>query len=64
MRSIDFTFYKYYEEKQMDKKEIMLKLAHLSEHLNLISKDLDKLYGIMSNKNLSNTEQEAFNELL
>ena len=48
----------------MDKKEIMLKLAYLSEQLNLISKDLDKLYEIMSNKNLSNTEQEALNELL
>ena len=48
----------------MDKKEIMLKLAHLSEQLNLISKELDKLYEIMSNKNLSNTEQEALNELL
>lgn len=48
----------------MDKKEIMLKLAHLSEQLNLISKDLDKLYEIMSNKNLSNTKQEALNELL
>ena len=44
------------EGSKMDKKEIMLKLAHLSEQLNLISKDLDKLYEIMSNKNLSNTE--------
>jgi hypothetical protein len=52
------------EGSKMDKKEIMLKLAHLSEQLNLISKDLDKLYEIMSNKNLSNTEQEALNELL
>ena len=52
------------EGSKMDKKEIMLKLAYLSEQLNLISKDLDKLYEIMSNKNLSNTEQEALNELL
>ena len=52
------------EGSKMDKKEIMLKLAYLSEQLNLIGKDLDKLYEIMSNKNLSNTEQEALNELL